>query len=193
MNTQTIPPPRSTFGANILQYEIYDSYAEDFERTEREREQKDKKVGRGSNAFLGIHTLSLYVLTAQHGLAPTGAVFRRETGKLESADKNASTDELNKKYLQSWQALERMINQNIFDDIAQDYRYYEDPSDEFREEEGTLLPLWKFSYDKTKKLSVTNICFNTYYYDLFAVCYGSRESQRSAEAASNLFPFQLTS
>lgn len=69
-----------------------------------------------------------------------------------------------------------MINQNIFDDIAQDYRYYEDPSDEFREEEGTLLPLWKFSYEKTKKMHITDICFNTLYYDLFAVCYGSCKS-----------------
>lgn len=66
-----------------------------------------------------------------------------------------------------------MINQNIYDDIAQDYRYWEDPSDEFREEEGTLLPLWKFSYDKTKKMNVTDLCFNTFYYDLFAVCFGS--------------------
>lgn len=77
--------------------------------------------------------------------------------------------------MQCWQILERMINQNIFDDIAQDYRYYEDPSDEFREEEGTLLPLWKFSYEKTKKMHITDICFNTLYYDLFAVCYGSRK------------------
>lgn len=66
-----------------------------------------------------------------------------------------------------------MINQNIFDEIAQDYRYYEDPSDEFRDEEGTLLPLWKFQYEKTKRMNVTDMCFNTYYYDLFAVCYGS--------------------
>lgn len=71
-----------------------------------------------------------------------------------------------------------MINQNIFDDIAQDYRYYEDPSDEFREEEGTLLPLWKFSYEKTKKMHITDMCFNTLYYDLFAVCYGSCKSSR---------------
>lgn len=54
-----------------------------------------------------------------------------------------------------------------------DYRYYEDPSDEFRDEEGTLLPLWKFQYEKTKKMNVTDICFNTMYYDLFAVCFGS--------------------
>lgn len=43
IETQTIPPPRSTFGANVLQWVIYDSYAKDFEETEREKE-KDKKV-----------------------------------------------------------------------------------------------------------------------------------------------------
>lgn len=61
----------------------------------------------------------------------------------------------------------------FFYHLYQDYRYYEDPSDEFREEEGTLLPLWKFQYEKTKKMNVTDICFNTMYYDLFAVCFGS--------------------
>lgn len=59
-----------------------------------------------------------------------------------------------------------------------DYRYYEDPSDEFRDEEGTLLPLWKFTYEKTKKMNVTDMCFNTLYYDLFAVCFGSRNIER---------------
>lgn len=53
-----------------------------------------------------------------------------------------------------------------------DYRYWDDPSDEYREEEGTLLPLWKFTYDKTKKNTVTDIEWNPYYYDLFAVCFG---------------------
>lgn len=102
---------------------------------------------------------------------------KKSTGKREikqKNDKKKTAEELNKKYLQCWQILERMINQNIYDEIAHDYRYWEDPSDEFREEEGTLLPLWKFSYDKTKKMNVTDLCFNTYYYDLFAVCFGSR-------------------
>nr|CAD7439327.1 unnamed protein product [Timema bartmani] len=35
--------------------------------------------------------------------------------------------------------------------LDKDYRYWEDPSDEYREDEGTLLPLWKFVYEKTKK------------------------------------------
>ena len=83
--------------------------------------------------------------------------------------------EMNRKYLKCWQILERMINQNIYRDIAHDYRYWEDPADEYREAEGTLLPLWKFQYDKTKKMSVTDVLFNPHYYDLFAVCFGSRK------------------
>ena len=55
--------------------------------------------------------------------------------------------------------VERMVNQNTYDDIAQDFSYFEDISDEYRESEGTLLPLWKFSYDKIKRLTVTAICW----------------------------------
>lgn len=43
VETQTIPPPRSTFGSYVLQWIIYDSYAEDFEQSEREKE-KERKV-----------------------------------------------------------------------------------------------------------------------------------------------------
>ena len=54
-----------------------------------------------------------------------------------------------------------------------DFKYYTDPSDDFREKEGTLLPLWKFSYAKAKSLDVTGLCWNPGYKDLFAVAYGS--------------------
>ncbi|KAJ8392791.1 hypothetical protein AAFF_G00072750 [Aldrovandia affinis] len=69
--------------------------------------------------------------------------------------------------------IERMVNQNTFDDIAQDFKYFEDASDEFREQEGTLLPLWKFQYDKAKRLAVTALCWNQQYKDMFAVGLGS--------------------
>lgn len=75
--------------------------------------------------------------------------------------------------LQAAKTLERMVNQNIFDEIAQDYRYWNDPSDEFKDGEGSLLPLWKFQYEKTKKHDVTDLCFNARYYDLFAVAFGT--------------------
>ncbi|KAJ8686658.1 hypothetical protein QAD02_022452 [Eretmocerus hayati] len=81
--------------------------------------------------------------------------------------------ETTNRMLQSIKTLERMVNQNIYDDILQDFRYWDDPSDEFKTGEGSLLPLWKFSYEKTKKHDVTDLCFNSKYYDLFAVAFGS--------------------
>ena len=108
--------------------------------------------------------------------------------------------------IRSARIVERMINQNIYNDIAQgifnqldfsninlckktitvnvpnyiinkfyfkDFKYWEDASDEFRETEGTLLPLWKFSFEKAKKLEITGLCWNKAYKDLFAASFGS--------------------
>ncbi|XP_054639572.1 dynein axonemal intermediate chain 1-like isoform X2 [Dunckerocampus dactyliophorus] len=69
--------------------------------------------------------------------------------------------------------LERMVNQNTCNEIAQDFKYFEDAADEFREQEGTLLPLWKFQYDQAKMMCVTALCWNEKYPDLFAVGLGS--------------------
>lgn len=74
---------------------IYDSYAADFEQSEKEKEkEKDKKTG------------------------PTNPT-KKDTEKTKKGDKTIANEKLNKKYLQCWQILERMINQNIFDEIAQ--------------------------------------------------------------------------
>ena len=54
-----------------------------------------------------------------------------------------------------------------------DFRFYEDASDEFREFEGTLLPLWKFGFEKARKLEITALCWNPAYNDLFAAGFGS--------------------
>ncbi|XP_058060196.1 dynein intermediate chain 2, ciliary [Anopheles bellator] len=160
VDTQTIPPPRSTHGASVLQWVIYDSYIEDYAQQQREKErEKEKKPG-----------------------------LQRRDEKSRKDEKAKQAEEFNKRYLQACQIIERMVNQNIYDEIAQDYRYWEDPSDEFREEEGTLLPLWKFSYEKTKKMCVTDLCFNTLYYDLFAVCFGTLDfMKQNAEGAVCLF------
>jgi dynein intermediate chain 1 len=69
--------------------------------------------------------------------------------------------------------MERMVNQNSYDDIAQDFKYWEDQSDQFRDGEGTLLPLWKFYNERAKRRHVTAIAWNPEYHDLFAVGYGS--------------------
>ncbi|KAM6947947.1 dynein, axonemal, intermediate chain 1, paralog 2 [Lycodopsis pacificus] len=82
------------------------------------------------------------------------------------------------KVRKSAKILERMVHQNIFDDIAQDFKYFEDASDAFRGQEGTLLPLWKFQYDKAKGLSVTALCWNKKHQDLFAVGMGSYDCSK---------------
>lgn len=66
-----------------------------------------------------------------------------------------------------------MVNQNTYNDIAQDFKYWEDASDEFRETEGTLLPLWRFIFEKAKGLEITSLCWNPAYKDLFACGFGS--------------------
>jgi len=70
--------------------------------------------------------------------------------------------------LKSAKLLERMVFQNMFDDVIADYKYYEDPADQFKEKEGTLLPLWKFANDLTKNMCITSIVWNERYQDLFA-------------------------
>ena len=72
--------------------------------------------------------------------------------------------------LKSAKVVERMLNLNTFGDIALDYRFYEDPSDEFKmtEEtvEGSLLPLWSFKLEEIGKMEVTGMCWNSHYSDL---------------------------
>jgi len=76
--------------------------------------------------------------------------------------------------------VERMINQNTFDDIAQDFKYWEDASDETRDQEGTLLPLWRFAFEKAKKMAITSVCWSAGYKDLFAVSCGSYDFMKQS-------------
>ncbi|XP_076260407.1 dynein intermediate chain 2, ciliary [Rhynchophorus ferrugineus] len=146
--TQTVPPPMATFSANVLQWVIYDGYQKDFEaqqlEKELERERKEKEK----------------------------APVSKHQPQRKTPGRSQLSEAVQGRVLECWRVLERMINQNTYDDIAKDYRYWDDPSDEFREDEGTLLPLWKFTYDRTKKNTITDLEWNPYYYDLFAVCFG---------------------
>lgn len=56
--------------------------------------------------------------------------------------------------------LERMVNQNTFTDIAMDFKFWDDASDQFKAHEGTLLPLWKFTNERARKKAVTSIAWN---------------------------------
>ncbi|XP_043284310.1 dynein intermediate chain 2, ciliary isoform X2 [Venturia canescens] len=143
MSTQTAPPPTATFNSHVLQWIIFDEYQEDYAQQQREKE-KERKL-------------------------PAAQTRKDDLKKKAQIEAVAVTQRM----LQAAKTLERMVNQNIFDEISQDYRYWNDPSDEFKDGEGSLLPLWKFQYEKTKKHDVTDMCFNSRYYDLFAVSFGT--------------------
>ena len=56
-----------------------------------------------------------------------------------------------------------------------------------REFEGTLLPLWKFGFEKAKKLEITALCWNPSYNDLFAAGFGSCNDVTSVKMDVNSF------
>ncbi|XP_010792920.1 dynein intermediate chain 2, ciliary [Notothenia coriiceps] len=141
---QTEPPPRCTFTATATQWDIYDAYVEELQKQETNKEKQKAVASKKDN----------------------------DKGKKKTLLMETQTDDITKVGKAS-KIFERMVNQNSFDDIAQDFKYFEDASDEFRDQEGTLLPLWKFQYDKAKRLSVTALCWNKKYQDLFAVGMGS--------------------
>ena len=153
--TFTDPPPLSTYTAHATQWEIYDAYLADQEEQRLMKEQQRRKEA-----------------------------AKKARGKAPPAADDASDDKPSKKKQEggvmhsdamrrATRVMERMANQNSFDDIAQDFKYWEDASDMYREGEGTLLPLWKFYSERAKRKHVTSLCWNPEYADLFAVGYGS--------------------
>jgi len=143
--TATEPPPRATYSATANQWEMFDAYEKELERLDKLKEKAKQ---------------------------PT--TFKKDDDKNKkklTTVENASDDIT--RVSSAAKIIERMVNQNTFDDIAQDFAYFEDASDEYRDQEGTLLPLWKFSYDKSKRLAITAICWSPKYPDMFAVGQGS--------------------
>ncbi|KAG8460619.1 hypothetical protein KFE25_011394 [Diacronema lutheri] len=143
--TITEPPASVEYAALATQWEIYDSYMDDQERQRQAKEKGKAKKGAEDKAD-----------GSQHGGASVVDDIVHSEGVGHAA-----------------KILERMANQNAFDDITQDYKYWEDASDAYRDGEGTLLPLWKFQSDKSKRKHVTSIKWNPSYDDMFAVGYGS--------------------
>ncbi|NWQ64588.1 DNAI1 protein, partial [Neopipo cinnamomea] len=159
---QSEPVPSLNFSATVRQWDIYDAYVEELQRMEKAKEKEKSKpqAVKKEEEKRGARKLSL--VEVQH-IEPITRVAK--------AAKIA----------------ERMVNLNTFDDIAQDFKYFEDASDEFRAQQGTLLPLWNFQYEKTKKLAVTAISWNPKYKDLFAVGYGSYDFMKQGHGMVLLY------
>eukprot|EP00750_Incisomonas_marina_P014327 INCI17638.3.p1 GENE.INCI17638.3~~INCI17638.3.p1 ORF type:complete len:516 (-),score=96.30 INCI17638.3:2122-3669(-) len=116
--------------------------------------------------------------------------------RAEQNAKDLSREELLRsgEMLSALHVLERIVNQNREDDIYQDFKYWEDDSDRFKEAgEGSLLPLWRFTSDRTKHTHVTCISWHPTYHDLFAVAYGSYDFTRQSEGLVYCYSLKNTS
>ncbi|KAJ3078665.1 cytoplasmic dynein with WD40 domain [Rhizoclosmatium sp. JEL0117] len=148
-STNTEPPPARVFSDTVNQWSIYDAYMEDLQAKEKSVKEK-AKASKGNKD------------DDKQNILPT------ENNHNEDA--YYKNPELKKAMI----IIERMANQNTFDDVAQDYKYWEDASDELGDRKsGSLLPLWKFVCEKEKRKQVTAVCWNPKNTDLFAVGYGS--------------------
>nr|XP_040567096.1 dynein intermediate chain 1, axonemal-like isoform X1 [Lepeophtheirus salmonis] len=150
-DVQTEPPPRSNFSDTVNQWVIYDAYIA-YEKAKEAQEEKEKTKNKEEKG------------------SKTAPALKKLLDLEPSSDPN---DKVNKKLFKAAKILERMVNQNTYNDIALDFKYWEDASDEFREHEGTLLPLWKFYFEKAKNLEITSLCWNPCFNDMFAAAYGS--------------------
>lgn len=146
---QTEPPPRSPFSGSATQWEMYDMYNVDLARQAALKEKKKP-------AAETKETPVMYDRGSSGGEGEAGMWAKSaEVVKLEGAKK-----------------IERMTNQNTFDDVLIDFKYWDDGSDEYKPG-GSLLPLWKFSHETTKKKTVTALCCHPQYNDMIAVGLGS--------------------
>ncbi|KAM3574777.1 hypothetical protein VYU27_003306 [Nannochloropsis oceanica] len=77
----------------------------------------------------------------------------------------------------SLEVLERMLTQNAEDEVFHNFKYWDDTADLSRAQ-GSLLQLWQFVTERTKRKQVTALAWNPRYHDLFAVGYGSYDFLR---------------
>jgi len=70
--------------------------------------------------------------------------------------------------------MERMTVQNEQQERYHDYKYFwTGETADLAKSEDKLYPIWRFSGVQQKKRTVTSICWNPKFHDLFAVSYGS--------------------
>ncbi|KAL3792214.1 hypothetical protein ACHAW5_004089 [Stephanodiscus triporus] len=165
----TEPPPMTQYQDGVSQWRIHDSYKSEFLVSQH----IDKQEGSARISFEDKFA-SIFV------------------AKKDSDDSKADTIH-GKSMEHSLKTMERLVNQNAEDEIFHDFKYFEDKADEFRNGEGTLLPLWRFSANRANRKQVTSLCWNPLYNDMFAVGYGSYDFMRQGTGMLCCFSLKNTS
>lgn len=90
--------------------------------------------------------------------------------------------------------MERTIVNNNESVRYNDYKYYFTEHSDYVEvnNEGTIMPLWRFYSEKQRKKHVTSICWNPKYKDLFALGLGSYEFMRQKMGLVCLYSIKNT-
>ena len=141
---KTDPPKTSTFSVETTQWMVFDAYMHTYvEMLRSEAEEQAKSRGKDK------HKAQVVQVQVEDPLYSTSM----------------------KRCLK---IMERMIVQNAESEKFSDYKYYEDTTDDPKSESfGSVLPLWRFTTDKSRRKNVTAMCWNPRYKDLFACAYGS--------------------
>eukprot|EP00043_Microstomoeca_roanoka_P015428 m.154665 g.154665 ORF g.154665 m.154665 type:complete len:739 (+) comp16258_c5_seq1:32-2248(+) len=157
--TMTEAPQRTTFSANATQWTIYDAYVADQER---------------QNALKGKRRVS------SAKTDKSTARVSHDIGEDSGSDWHSAAKLIT---LSTAKKMERLVNQNTFHEVAHDFKYWDDPSDQFKEKQGSLLPLWRFTNDITKRKAVTSMRWCPDYPDLVLVGYGSYDYTKQTGGA----------
>ncbi|KAJ3054495.1 cytoplasmic dynein with WD40 domain [Rhizophlyctis rosea] len=171
--TNTEPPPQRILSDTVNQWAIFDAYMED-------QQQKEKAVKEKAKA------------------PPANTKLQRDDAHSTlPIDRDAHSDDVyykNPELRKALTIMERMANQNTYDEVAQDYKYWEDAADELGDRKsGTLLPLWRFTHDKDKRKMVTSLGWNPHFPDLFAVGYGSYDFSKQGAGMIACFTLKNSS
>ena len=162
----TEPPAVAQYSSSVSQWQIYDSYVSTYmiDEMENNQDSSDRK----------------------------SIAFEDKIAVILNEDKGGKNDNSGKEMANALKIMERLVNQNAEDEIYQDFKYWEDASDQYREGEGSLLPLWRFTTDRSKRKQVTALCWNPKYADLFAVGYGSYEFMKQGTGMICCFSLKNT-
>ena len=110
INIQTEPPARAHFTQTVNQWVIFDFYQK--YETSKEVEEKTELED---------------ILKTSSSSSSSSASNKKKPRQARQSEESAEV-----RMLKSAKILERMVNLNTYDEIAQDFRFWEDASDEFK-------------------------------------------------------------
>lgn len=176
-DVSTEPPPKKNYCAQVSKWTIHDEYLKELKNkmlAASVLENKKTKLGAKGDDEQEV-----------------------ELARISETKENVDADAqifASKEMYRAMQLMERMVHTNAEYESFHDYKYFEDKSESKREDgRGSFLPLWKFMYEGAQRKTVTTICWNPGYTDLFAVGYGSYQFVRQSGGLICCFSLKNTS